>query len=101
MTIGRGFLLATLDEYAATSLQVEFQDLDDRCKLAYVKVSLAGTRMWREIFTVCCEESEKAVLSLKRVRGVGRVGADVIGHQLLEFLRSENLDIEVVESSFF
>ncbi|MEM4516381.1 MAG: hypothetical protein QXI96_02120 [Thermofilum sp.] len=101
LTVGKSFLLATIDEYAVIFLRVEFRDLNNHCKLVYVNVSPAGARMWREVFTVCCEESEKVMLVLRRVRGVGRVGADVIGHRLLEFLKSSNVDIEVLESNFF
>lgn len=97
----KNFLLATISEYTLVPLEVEFRDTNYHCKLAYVKVSLTGSRMWREVFSLCCEEAERAVMILKRIRGVGRVGADVIGHRLLEFLKSENPALEVVGSDFF
>lgn len=100
---GKDFLIPTLTEYALASLEIEFKDSTDRCKFAYVKVSLPGSRMWREVFRVCCEESDHAVLALRRVRGVGRIGADAVGHRLLEIIKTERgaQNIEVLKSEFF
>ncbi len=104
VAVTRDFLHATLTGYSPLTLEIRFEYSGGSCGQARVKVSLKRSRMWGEVFSVCCEDHEEsgsAVLSIRRVRGVGRVGADVVGHRVIEMLRTRAPGLEVLESAFF
>jgi hypothetical protein len=85
-------------------IYVFFKEVKNELNCFVIKVGLREENRWRwgEVFTACLEpEKEYLRLSIRRVRGVGRIGSDLVGYWIIDNLRELYPDVSLEGSVIF
>ncbi|ABL77812.1 hypothetical protein [Thermofilum pendens] len=98
----RNFSLESVSGGEWVTARLTTAPLRDNCYSIRIRLSKKRGWLWGEEFVACIEEYGESVrLTVRRVKGVGRVGSDLIGAWIIEDTSRELPWLEVRHAELF